>query len=428
MTISDAPTAAGPTRADRRARAAVSAMFLTNGALFANLLPRYPEIKDALDLSNTVYGLMVVAYPAGAMLSGLGAAALVRRFGSAAVAVGGTILTALALIGVGFSPTLALVVGALFLGGASDAVTDVGQNAHGLRVQRRYGRSIFNSFHALWSAGAVLGGAMAAGAIALDLPLGLHLTISGALWILVALVAYRFRLPGLDAEVRAADDAAAAARAVASDVAAADGVTDGATDGPAPGARRGRVGLLLAAFVVVAIAGAVIEDGANSWVTLYLSGSLGAVGATAATGFVAFMVMEFLGRATGDRFVDRFGQAAVARAGGVLVVVAMGLALAFPTVPMTIAGFALAGFGVATVIPAAMHAADELPGLRAGTGLAVVSWLLRLGFLLMPPVIGILADATSLRAALLVLPIAGVAVVVAGAMLPGRRRPGTIVE
>jgi MFS family permease len=418
MTISDEPTLAGPTRADRRARAAVSALFLTNGALFANLLPRYPEIKDALDLSNTVYGLMVVAFPAGAMLSGLAAAAIIRRFGSAAVAVAGTVLTALAMVGVGFAPSLALVAVALFLGGAADAVTDVGQNAHGLRVQRRYGRSIFNSFHALWSAGAVVGGGMAAAAIALDLPLGVHLTISGAVFVLVALVAFRFRLPGHDADVRAADDAAAAARAA--------GPVEVGSDPAAAVSRRGRVGLLLAAFVVVAIAGAIIEDGANSWATLYLSGSLDAVGAVAATGFVAFMAMEFLGRATGDRFVDRFGQAAVARAGGVLVAVAMGLALAFPSVPTTILGFALAGFGVATVIPAAMHAADELPGLRAGTGLAVVSLLLRVGFLVMPPVIGILADATSLRVALLVVPVAGLTVVVAGAMLPGRRRAGTI--
>ncbi|ANC31857.1 MFS transporter [Isoptericola dokdonensis] len=419
MTISDEPTLAGPTRADRRARAAVSALFLTNGALFANLLPRYPEIKDALDLSNTVYGLMVVAFPAGAMLSGLAAAAIIRRFGSAAVAVAGTVLTALAMVGVGFAPSLALVAVALFLGGAADAVTDVGQNAHGLRVQRRYGRSIFNSFHALWSAGAVVGGGMAAAAIALDLPLGVHLTISGAIFVLVALVAFRFRLPGHDADVRAADDAAAAARATGP-------LEVGSGPAAAPVSRRGRVGLLLAAFVVVAIAGAIIEDGANSWATLYLSGSLDAVGAVAATGFVAFMAMEFLGRATGDRFVDRFGQAAVARAGGVLVAVAMGLALAFPSVPTTILGFALAGFGVATVIPAAMHAADELPGLRAGTGLAVVSLLLRVGFLVMPPVIGILADATSLRVALLVVPVAGLTVVVAGAMLPGRRRAGTI--
>ena len=41
----------------RRARVAVAAQFLTNGALFANLLPRFPEIKTDLALSNAPYGL-----------------------------------------------------------------------------------------------------------------------------------------------------------------------------------------------------------------------------------------------------------------------------------------------------------------------------------------------------------------------------------
>ena len=31
----------------RRARAATATLFAVNGALFANLLPRYPEIKTA---------------------------------------------------------------------------------------------------------------------------------------------------------------------------------------------------------------------------------------------------------------------------------------------------------------------------------------------------------------------------------------------
>ena len=98
----------------------------------------------------------------------------------------------------------------------------------------------------------------------------------------------------------------------------------------------------------------------------------------------------------------------------------MGLALAFPSVPSTLAGFALAGLGVATLIPAVYSAADELPGLRRGTGLAVINWLLRIGFLLSPPVIGILADATSLRVALLAVVLAGLGALLLGRVLPAR--------
>jgi len=95
----------------------------------------------------------------------------------------------------------------------------------------------------------------------------------------------------------------------------------------------------------------------------------------------------------------------------------MGLALALPSIPTAVVGFALAGLGVATLVPAVYHAADELPGLRRGLGLAVVNWLLRIGFLVSPPLIGVLADAISLRVALLTVVLAGVGALVLGRVL-----------
>jgi MFS family permease len=389
-----------PDLATRRARIAVSALFLTNGALFANILPRYPEIKAALELDNIAYGVSVAAFPAGAIVAGLAAAVLIRRIGSARVAVVGTVLTGLGLLFAAFAPSAVLFALALFLGGASDAITDVAQNAHGLRVQKRYGRSIINSFHAIWSIGAVLGGAMAAGAIALHLPVGIHLSISTALFAIVALVALRFCLPGRDEETT--EEAVA-------DVPEIQGAV-----------RRGvspRTIWMLVALTLIAMAGAVAEDAGNTWATLYLSESLGAPAALASLGFIALVGAQFIGRLLGDGLVDRFGQRAVARVGGLIAAVGMGFALAFPSVPGTIAGFAAVGFGIATLIPAAMHAADELPGLRHGAGLTVVSWLLRLGFLLSPPFVGFIAETFSLQAGLLVAPIAGlVAFALAGVL------------
>ena len=98
----------------------------------------------------------------------------------------------------------------------------------------------------------------------------------------------------------------------------------------------------------------------------------------------------------------------------------MGIALAFPSIPGTIAGFAAAGLGSATLVPAAMHAADELPGLRAGTGLTVLTWLMRVGFLSSPIVVGAIADGVSLRAGLLTVPIAGLAAVLLARVLSPR--------
>ncbi|MGH8953492.1 MAG: MFS transporter [Microbacterium sp.] len=391
-------------QASRRASIAVSALFLTNGALFANILPRYPEIKAALGLDNAGYGLAIAAFPAGAIAAGLLAAVLIRRFGSARIAVFGTIATGLGLLAAALAPSGILFAVALLLGGASDAITDVAQNAHGLRVQRRYGRSIINSFHAIWSIGAVLGGGMAAAAIALQLPLGVHLGISTAVFAAVAFTALWFCLPGRDEEA----DAEASAEPVELGGTVRRGVTP-------------RTVMIIIALTLIAMAGAVAEDAGNSWATLYLSESLGAAAAIAPLGFIALVGAQFIGRMLGDGMTDRFGQRAVARVGGLIAAAGMTLALIFPSVPGTIAGFAAVGFGIATLIPAAMHAADELPGLRPGVGLTVVSWLLRLGFLLSPPIVGFIADTESLRAGLIVAPAAALVAVLLAGVLEKRR-------
>ncbi|MGW5927107.1 MFS transporter [Streptomyces anulatus] len=391
---------APPLRAGRNARTAVAVLFFTNGALFANLLPRYPQIKEDLAISNGAYGLAVAAFPAGAIAAGLAAGVLIRRAGSAQVAVVGTLLTAMGILAAGLAPSPALFAGALFLAGAMDALTDVAQNAHGLRVQRLYGRSILNSFHAIWSIGAVTGGLMAAGAMSLGLPLGAHLTISAIALVLAAVIAWRFRLPGPDNEP---EETGPEQRSAVEAVGAS------------------RLGYVLAALVLIATAGTLVEDAGNSWAALYLTDSLHASAALAAWGFIALVGAQFIGRIIGDRLVDRFGQRAVARTGGLITAAGMGLALAVPTLPGTILGFALAGFGVATLVPAAMHEADALPGLKPGSGLTIVSWLMRLGFLLSPPVVGHVADATSLRTGLLVIPCAGLLVVVLAKVLRGRR-------
>ncbi|OBK78758.1 MFS transporter [Mycobacterium sp. 1274761.0] len=393
------PFADGIALRNRRARAAVAALFLTNGALFANLLPRYPEIKADLALSNAQYGFAIAAFSGGALCAGLTAAALIRRYRSARVAVVGSVGLAIFMLVAAFAPSAVTLAAALLLAGGCDAVTDVAQNAQGLRLQRTYGRSIINSFHAVWSAGAVLGGAMGAVAIALQIPRTTHLAVSAVLFVLVVLTAYPFLLHGPD------EDGHRSARAASS---RRPGVVVYAT---------------LVALVFLAIAGALVEDTGSSWATVYLRDSLGAPGAIAVLGYIAMVGCQFIGRIIGDRLVDRFGERAVARAGGFVTVAGMGAALAFPTVPATVAGFAAAGFGVATLVPAAMHGADQLPGLRAGTGLTAVTWLMRIGFVASPPVIGLIADATSLRVGLSIVPVAGLAVMLLAGALSPRRRP-----
>ncbi|HEV7948197.1 MAG TPA: MFS transporter, partial [Glaciihabitans sp.] len=222
---------------------------------------------------------------------------------------------------------------------------------------------------------------------------------------LMALLCYRFLLPGPEPVESETIDLTAAT-----------------TSAPVRARVSGlaKYGVLLA-LVIIAASGAIVEDAGASWSALYLAGPLGATAFVAGLGFIALQGMQFVGRILGDGLVDRFGQRAIAQSGGAIVLVGMGLALAFPSIPGTILGFGLAGLGVSTLIPAAMHAADELPGLKPGTGLTIVSWLLRVGFLLSPPIVGLIADASSLRYGLMVVPIAGLLVLIFSPVLAKRQ-------
>ncbi|MFO7688991.1 MAG: MFS transporter, partial [Cryobacterium sp.] len=273
-------------RSDRAARIAVAALFFTNGALFANLLPRYPQIKADLDLSNAAYGLAIASFPLGALLAGLAAGVLIRRFRSSRVAVVGTVSVGIGALLAGIAPSWGALATAMFLAGAVDAITDVAQNSHGLRVQRRYGRSIINSFHAVWSMGAVSGGLMGGLAASAGMPRGLHLGLSAALFSVVALLAYRFLLAGPEPLEAVADTARRAQR------------------DPGHATRRTRMLVVLAALVVIGIGGAIVEDAGSTWAAIYLSVDLNASAGIAALGFVALVGFQFVGRLLGDGLVD----------------------------------------------------------------------------------------------------------------------------
>ena len=385
----------------RKARIGVSLLFLANGAMLANIVPRLPEIKEHLELSYTGFGVAWAFGSLGGITLGLLSGTMLRRFGSARLATITLAIQAFVIWGAGVSPVVLLFAALLFVNGALDANTDVAQNAQGMGVQRRMGRSIINGLHAMWSLGAALGGLLGGAAIALKLSIGMHLGLSSALFLGMAVLARVLMLgPGTGVD---RDE------------------VEHAHDAPRRRFRSPRAAAItLVMLGLVAIAGAVAEDAAITWSSIYMAEDLGVDEKLAGYALVSLMALHFVGRLIGDKLVDRWGNRAVARAGGALTAVGMGVALAWPTVAGTLVGFAAAGLGVATTIPAAFAASDEIPGLKPGTGITLVSWALRLSFLVGPPLVGVIADATSLRVGLLLVPVAGVAVVLLAGSLTGR--------
>lgn len=384
-------------RANRRARLATMLAFATNGALPATLLARYAEVKDALGLDAGTFGLVVAAYMVGAACAFHLPGLILRRIGTRWTTSLGTTWVGFSVVTAALGATLGsplLFAAGMACAGLGDAIVDVAQNAQGLRVQAAYGRSLLNSMHAGWSIGAAVGGAAGTLAATLGVPLPAHL----AAWAIVC----------------AATMALSSARFL----------PDRRADLPADGHSEARLGrraiLLLLPLALVALAGISVEDIGNNWSAVLLSSERGMALSSAGIGLTILLGAQFVGRITGDRFIDRVGSRAALVTSLALVSVGLILAAWMPSAALTIAGLAVAGLGCAITVPIAFSEADALPGLKAHAGVTWINWLMRAATVGLTPAIGGVTSLSSLPVAITL--IALVAVVALATQLRPRRR------
>jgi hypothetical protein len=163
------------------------------------------------------------------------------------------------------------------------------------------------------------------------------------------------------------------------------------------------------------------------WSAKLVRDDLGGSAALGAIAYATFSIAMGAGRLTADRLWARWGPAGLLRRCGALAGVGFAAGLVPATAPTVIAGFAALGLGLAGVVPTLFRAGADQPGVSTGPALAVVSSLGYLGFLAGPPMIGGVAQLTSLRFACGLLALAGLLVtaLAPSAESPRPRREGT---
>ena len=387
----------------RRARVAVAAAFLVNGAVIADWVPRVPAVKHALGLRDGELGLALLGFGVGAALALLGVAGrLVARFGSRPVVRAAGAAYCAALAGPALARDLPSLAAALFLFGAAAGLYDVAMNAHASLLQRTAGRPMMTGFHSLFSlgglAGAVAGGLAAAAGWS---PLR-HFLVAAACLGALALLSSAWLLP-----------ATADAPTTEPDV---PNSFSGGTD-PSPRTPRStrpirapwsRAVLLLG---LVGFSSVVGEGAAHDWSAVYLRDSLGTSPGMAAAAFVAFSLTMTAVRVVGDWLQTWLGPVRLVRLSGTVAAAGLGLGLLGDRPATGVAGFALLGGGLACVVPIAFSAAGNLGG-PAGVGISRVAGISYLPIFVAPPVIGLVADQVGLPLAL-GLPVAFAALVAA---------------
>ena len=378
-------------------RTAVAAAFLIHSTVSGTWAPRLPAIKESLGLSDGELGTALVGLAIGLVVGTRVAGAPIDRWGSRPFMRAGFPLLAATLLLPGLAGSGLTLFAALLILGIASGSLDVAMNAQGIEVERTLGKPILSGLHGIWSVGLGVGAAGAALAAAAGLEPLPHFAIVAAVLALASLVFLRSLLPA-EHHVRDEHEREALATVMWT--------------------------LPLALLGVIAFCSFVGEGSASDWSAVYMTQELGTSQALGAIAFAAFAVTMATTRFMVDSLRTRFGNATLVRTGSLVAAGGLGLGLLIHEPAAAIAGFALLGLGLASVVPIAFAAAGEIDPRATGRLVGRVATVGYVGSVAGPIAIGWLAEATSLRTSLgLVVLLALTIAVISGPALALSRSP-----
>ena len=350
-----------------RIRFAVSLFYFSMGLCFASWASRIPDIKTMLHLSEGDLGSILFAVPVGQLVIMPFSGKLVTRFGSKNILIFSLFFYAGSLVILGLAKTAWELSGALFLFGIFGNLANISVNTQGVDTETLFKKAIMSSFHGAWSIAGFSGALVGLGMLALKLSPLHHFMIIAVLVLIIILFANKFL-------IRAKEK-------IRSEKQKFFSKPDSAL-----------IWLGVIGFCCMASEGVMFD-----WSGVYFKEIIKAPGALVIVGYTSFMIMMASGRFLADFMIRKFGRKKILQISGVLMSTGLFIAVIFPyIIPSTIA-FMMVGLGVASVVPTIYSVAGKNPNVPAGEALTIVSSVSFLGFLMGPPVIGYIAEVSSLR-------------------------------
>ena len=342
--------------------------FLTAGISLSAWAPLVPHVRDRLHAGEGELGLLMLALGAGSVLAMPMAGILASRIGCRQLILRVALLCCAVMPGLALAPGYLTLVPLLFVFGACLGSMDVAINLHAVLVERASGRRLMSGFHGCFSVGCIVG----AGGVTGLLSLGLPPCLAMLTLVIVNLIALAWAVPKL--------------------------LNTGGEAGAGLRWPRGPL-LLLGAmcFATFLTEGAMLD-----WSAVALNQLQQVASDRAGIGFTVFALAMTFGRFRGDGWVSRFGPARVLMVGTTLAVTGIVLAVNASAPMSALVGYALAGLGASNIAPIVFSAAGRHGHGNTQAAVAAISTMGYSGSLAGPALIGLLAHASNLTVALMV--------------------------
>lgn len=362
----------------QRAKIAVRAAFITNGFTVGALVARLPDFKIQLDASTGEIGRMLFCISFGVLFSLSFIGKVIAKSGSKPVAIYGSIAAALALFPIAFSSTTLPLAISFFIFGICITVQDVAMNSHAATLEHETGKKLMSGFHALFSVGALLGGLIGGIFAQIDYSIRNQSMTLSILFIIVAIAVRNLWLPA------------------ATDIHEVEHKEK---------SKRPAIFFFIG---LLGMASAINEGAAGDWGGILARDTFGASPFLATLPYIVFNVGMVGGRFAGDFVMEKFGTYKILFRAGLTTGIGLTIGILIGNIYSQIFAWFAIGLGMSVVIPAVFSAGATIARERfAGKiapaqGVAIVSGISYFGFLGAPPTIGYIADAITLRWAMLI--------------------------
>lgn len=363
------------------ARNSLWVSFLLLGIVSMGWVPRIPEIKDAIGLSNGAFGFVLIGSTFGSITGAQLAGRLMHTYGSQRTIFVGVLIMPAGLAGMALSTNAVALFFTLYTMGLGYALIDMCYNYQGTVVEKILGRRHMSSFHAMWSTGAFLT-TVVGGLITRQVSPRANLLAITIISVIAYLIAARFLLSS-----------------------AIDG-HKGEDEHEAKIPLFGKSVMPLWLLGVGLLASLVGEGAASDWGAILLRDEMGYEKGVYASAFASFSLAMIVSRFLGDRALDHFGPARLVKLGGyfggIIWGVAMAIAIPLSATHSTIAlvivniGFVAAGLGIGPMFPAFILAATKIPGIAPAVAISRVGVIGIAGFFFGPTVTGVISQFTNL--------------------------------
>ena len=362
------------TASPENANRSIFTIFLLHGIVIGSWVPHIPLAKERLDVGPAAFGVALLSLALGAILAMPLAGMEINRHGSRKVTLLAGALFFMFLPLPALAPNLALFMLAGLAFGACIGSMDVAMNAHGIAVERALKRPIMSKLHGGFSIGGLVGAAAAA----------LLLPWLGEVWhvLLVStlsLIALQFCRPHL----------------------LPSSVDKGLSGSHFAWPTRATIGLGLLCFLALMSEGAVLD-----WAALYFREKFTLGAGTAALSYALFSGGMAASRLAGDGLRQRFGAVNLVTVSAIATAIAISFGIWSHSYVPALLAFIVAGVGIGNIAPVLFAGGGRLEPEAPGRGIAAVTTLGYAGFLAGPPLIGFIAQGTSLGVAFLAIVVA----------------------